>query len=162
MYVGSFYVDKNAVLFSFVAGLAITFLTSILINNVVVGELPDIRLVSEPLLGVSYWGYPLPWMKQVVYPNAGKEIILSHFLINIAYWTGLVFIVEVYYLRNLKIKERVKEKVSKRVKAVREIRRPRKRTRSKIKSKPKKAKKPRPRKSRGKRKTRPKGKRKGK
>jgi|GEM_PF-1865219 len=109
------YVGRKSIIFSLVVGLALTFLTSFLINNVVIGEFPNIRFVSLPIIGVNYWGYPLPWLKQVVYPGELKVPIWSHFVIDIAYWTGLVLIIKVFYLKRVRPKEIVKEKVPARV-----------------------------------------------
>jgi hypothetical protein len=111
------YIEKKLLVFSILIGLGITLLSSVLINNVVIGEFPDIRFVSIPMLGVSYWGYPLPWMKQVVYPGAVKEPIWSHLVINVAYWAFLVSLVELLYLR----KARFKEKVAKRVESISKV-----------------------------------------
>ena len=91
------YIEKKLFVFSILIGLGITLLSSVLINNVVIGEFPDIRFVSIPMLGVSYWGYPLPWMKQVVYPGAVKEPIWSHLVIDVVYWSMFVYIVKGLY-----------------------------------------------------------------
>lgn len=102
-------VKKKILVYSVLIGLGITLLTSLFINSTVIGEFPDIRFVSIPIIGVSYWGYPLPWMKQVVYPGAVKEPIWSHLIINVAYWTGLVVIVKIFYLKKIKVKEKAKK-----------------------------------------------------
>lgn len=90
-------VDRSTLMFSFVIGLAITLLTSMLTNNIIIGEFPNIRFVSIPIIGVMYYGYPLPWLKQVVMPGATREMIWAHLLINIIYWWGLLVLIKVLY-----------------------------------------------------------------
>lgn len=117
------YIGKKVLIFSLLVGLAVTLLTYPLINSVVIGEFPNIRFVSLPIMGVSYWGYPLPWMKQIVYPGAMRELIWSHLVIDITYWTGLVLVVKVYYLKQIRVRQiRVKEKLAKKVRLISEIR----------------------------------------
>jgi len=41
------------------------------------------------LIGVSYWGVPFAWLKQVVYPGATKEIIWHGLLMDIVTWVML-------------------------------------------------------------------------
>jgi len=128
-------VSKKTVVYSFFIGLAITLLTSLFVNNTVIGEFPNIRFVSIPMLGISYWGYPLPWLKQVVYPGATKEPIWIHFIVNVLYWSGLVLIIKAFYLKKIK----VKEKISK-VKAISKIsiKKPKKKRKTKPRRKAKK------------------------
>lgn len=38
------------------------------------------------LIGVSYWGVPFAWLKQIVYPGATKEIIWHGMLMDIVTW----------------------------------------------------------------------------
>jgi hypothetical protein len=90
-------VDRDTIILSFVIGLVITLLTSILTNNIIIGEFPNIRFVSIPIIGVVYYGYPLPWLKQVVVPGAMREIIWIHFVVNIVYWWGLLVLIKVLY-----------------------------------------------------------------
>jgi hypothetical protein len=92
------WVDRETIVFSFIIGLLITLLSSLLINNVVIGEFPNIRFVSIPFIGMTYYGYPLPWMKQAVVPGTVKELILTHLILDVAYWTGFVaLIIKVVY-----------------------------------------------------------------
>jgi len=97
-------VEKRAILRSSVIGLLLTLLTYFMYNSVIVGEFPYIMLASEPMVGAGYWGYPLPWVKQIVYPGAVKQVIWSHFVLNIAYWSVLVLIVDTIYRRTLRAK----------------------------------------------------------
>jgi len=41
------------------------------------------------LIGVSYWGFPFAWLKQVVYPGAPKEVIWQGLLLDVITWTLL-------------------------------------------------------------------------
>jgi len=38
------------------------------------------------LIGVSYWGIPFAWLKQVVYPGATKDIIWQGLLLDVIIW----------------------------------------------------------------------------
>lgn len=104
-------VGRDVIFFSLVIGLLVTLLTSFIINNTVIGEFPNLSFVSIPMVGVSYWGYPLPWLKQVIYPGQMKEPILTHLAIDVAYWAGLVLMIKVLYLRKVKVKDRIAKKV---------------------------------------------------
>lgn len=90
-------VDRDTLIFLFVIGLVITLLTSMLTNNIIIGDFPNIRFVSIPMIGVVYYGYPLPWLKQVVVPDAVRQIIWIHLVINIIYWWGLLVLIKVLY-----------------------------------------------------------------
>lgn len=61
-------------------------------------------LLSNPpdLLGVNYWGYPLPWLKQVVYPDTPKVIIWHYLILDWLIWAGIVFCVRYVIDRLLK------------------------------------------------------------
>lgn len=77
---------RKVALFALAAGVALTALTALGPNTAVIGEFPDVRFVSIPLLGVGYWGGPLPWLKQVVYPGAPVEAIWPNLLADVAFW----------------------------------------------------------------------------
>ncbi len=38
------------------------------------------------LIGVSYWGIPFAWLKQVVYPGVPKEIVWQGLLLDVIIW----------------------------------------------------------------------------
>ena len=44
------------------------------------------------LLGVSYFGYFLPWLKRIVYPGAPLEVIWINFIVNIVIWSVLIYL----------------------------------------------------------------------
>ena len=83
------------------AGLALTLATSLVPNTGVIGEFPDVRFVPVPLLGVSYWGSPLPWLKQVVYPGAPRQLVWPNLLADVAFWVLLLAVVKVLWLKAL-------------------------------------------------------------
>ena len=68
---------KRLVLTSCILGGIITIFSGLLTN------------IPPGLLGVAYWGYPLPWIKQVVYPGAPKVIIWHFFVLDWLIWMGL-------------------------------------------------------------------------
>jgi len=41
---------------------------------------------SYRLLGVSHWGIPLPWITQIVYPNAPKILNWAEFIVDMGFW----------------------------------------------------------------------------
>ncbi len=110
--------DKKLIGISLAIGLMITLLTSFSINTYMVGEFPDIYVVSLPILGVSYSGHPLPWVRQVVYPGAQKEIVLVNLVVDIIFWSGLLLLAMIFNVKSKKgIKfKRLRTKVSKKVK----------------------------------------------
>ena len=78
---------------SVIIGIVVTLITGILMNLNIVGELPNIMVSSEPILGVSYWGYPLAWISQVVYPGAVKQVIWINLIVDIVIWSFFVLVV---------------------------------------------------------------------
>jgi len=68
------------IIIAVIVGGIITLLTGLLSNQ------PD-------LLGVNYWGYPLPWLKQVVYPGTPKVILWDYLILDWLIWVGIVFCV---------------------------------------------------------------------
>ena len=106
------------------AGVGIAMLTALVPNAGVIGEFPDVRFVSIPMLGVSYWGSPLPWLKQVVYPGAPKQLIWPNLLADIAFWVLAVAVVKLFCIRALeKAKPRRAKKAGRRRRAGRKSRR---------------------------------------
>jgi len=93
--------SKRFLPFLLLAGLALTVATSLVPNTGVIGEFPDVRFVSVPMLGVSYWGQPLPWVKQVVYPGAPLEVVWPNLLADVAFWVMLLAVVKVIWLKVL-------------------------------------------------------------
>jgi len=77
-------------IYSLITGIIITLIT---------GFFPNVFLI-----GVSYWGYLLPWTKQIVYPGAPFEILWINFIVDIIIWSVLV------YLTLIGIEEREKKK----------------------------------------------------
>jgi len=90
---------KKIVAFSVLIGLIITLFTSLFVNADVIGEFPKVRFVSIPMLGMSYWGLPLPWLRQVVYPGATKQVIWAHFIVDLIFWIAVVFAAKIMYCR---------------------------------------------------------------
>jgi len=73
-----------------------TFLKSLVLPSLIIGGFITFFLgllpnIPRNLLGVSYWGYPLPWIKQVVYPGAPKVIIWHFLILDWLIWMGLSF-----------------------------------------------------------------------
>jgi hypothetical protein len=85
-------VDRK-IAFSILIGLVVTTVSGMWINLNVVGELPDVQFISEPLLGVSYWGFLFPWLKQVVYPGAVKSVIWQNFVADVFFWSIVGYVV---------------------------------------------------------------------
>jgi len=79
--------NKKIALKSLLLGLAITLVTGVFVNTNVIGEFPDIEITTEPWVGVSYRGYILPWIRQVVYPEAPQEIVLANLIMDVVVWT---------------------------------------------------------------------------
>jgi len=80
-------------IYSMWMSIIITVFSSFLTNSHITGDFPDIRYTSEPVLGVSYWGYPLGWLKQVVIPDAHKVLVWQNFLIDIIIWGLIAFVI---------------------------------------------------------------------
>ena len=64
-------------IYSILTGIIITLLTALFPNVF--------------LLGVSYWGYLLPWLRQLVYPGSKLEIIWVNFFVNILIWSVILY-----------------------------------------------------------------------
>lgn len=93
---------KKMIAFTVLLGFLITVATSLVPNMYVIGEFPYVKCISTPVVGVGYWGVPLPWMKQVVYPGAPKQIIPSHFILDVVFWIVIVFVIKLFYLTVIK------------------------------------------------------------
>ena len=78
MILNSMYI-KRVILPACILGVIITLISGLLPN------------MPTQLLGVGYWGYPLPWIKQVVYPGAPKVIIWHFLILDWIIWMGLSF-----------------------------------------------------------------------
>jgi hypothetical protein len=92
---------RKVAVFAVVAGIAVTALTALVPNTGAIGEFPDVRFVSIPMLGVSYWGSPLPWLKQVVYPGAPKQLIWPNLLADIVFWVVVLAVVKLLWVKVL-------------------------------------------------------------
>jgi hypothetical protein len=65
-------------IYSTLTGILITLLT---------GLFPNVFL-----LGVSYFGYFLPWLRRIVYPGAPLEVLWINFFVNIVIWSVLIYL----------------------------------------------------------------------
>ena len=83
----------NRIVYSLLIGLVVTAVSGISANQIIAGELPSVQLVMQPLLGVNYWGYMLPWLKQIVYPGEVKRVIWQNFAADAVLWTIVAYIV---------------------------------------------------------------------
>jgi len=93
--------SKRILPFLLLAALALTLVTSAVPNTGVIGEFPDVRFVDVPMLGVSYWGQPLPWLKQVVYPGAPTQLVWPNLLADVVFWALLLAVVKVLLMKAL-------------------------------------------------------------
>ena len=59
-------------------GILVTGLTG-LINN-----------TPEGLVGAVHYGYPLPWLYQVVYPGAPMQVDTVKLLVDVAIWSVII------------------------------------------------------------------------
>jgi len=89
--------SSKAWIYSMWISIVITVFSSFLMNNHITGDFPNIRYISEPIIGMNYWGYPLGWLKQAVYPDAPKVLVWQNFLIDIIIW-GLISLLILHYL----------------------------------------------------------------
>lgn len=90
--------DERSPLVGAFAGIVSMLVTSQIYNMAVIGEFPVVRFVSIPLLGVGYWGIPLPWLKQVVYPGAPMEIIAANAAVDLLFWVAVALFMQVSYV----------------------------------------------------------------
>jgi hypothetical protein len=79
--------------FSILLSLMVTLASGFCLNQNVVGELPDVRFVSGPWVGVSYWGFVLPWVSQIVYPGAQKQVLWANFAADVVVWFVAAYLV---------------------------------------------------------------------
>ena len=84
---------KRRIAFSILIGLVVTSVSGLMSNQSIIGELPNARVVSTPILGVSYWGYVLPWLRQVVYPGAAKTVMWLNFAADVIIWSLIACVV---------------------------------------------------------------------
>lgn len=91
-------IDERSPMVGLMIGMVSMLITSQIYNMSVIGEFPVVRFVSIPLLGVGYWGIPLPWLKQVVYPGSPKEVIAANALSDMAFWVAVALFVQMSYI----------------------------------------------------------------
>ena len=85
---------------SILIGIAVTLVSGAFLNPYVVGDFPNIKVVSEPVPSVGYWGYPFAWLKQVVtWPPPPKTIIWQNLIINLVVWSIIPFVVSTVFFR---------------------------------------------------------------
>ena len=81
-----------------IMGLSVTMLLGLFSNRAIYGELPDVRIAYEPILGVGHWGYVLPWLRRILYPGSASEIVWRNLTADIAIWTlvsyALILVIE--------------------------------------------------------------------
>lgn len=78
---------------SLVIGLVITVIGGMRVNENIIGDLPNIQVITQPWLGTTYYGHILPWMKQAVYPGSVRDVIWQNFFVNILIWAGIVYVI---------------------------------------------------------------------
>jgi len=87
-------------IYSILTGIVITLIT---------GFFPNVFL-----LGVSYWGYLLPWAMRTVYPGAPFEILWINFIVDIIIWSVLIYLtllsVEEEKRKTVKVKKKSRRK----------------------------------------------------
>jgi hypothetical protein len=81
-------------IYSILAGLLITLIT---------GLFPNVFL-----LGISYFGYFLPWLRRTAYAGASLEVVWVNLFVDIVIWSVLL------YLAIVSIEEKPKKRVRKR------------------------------------------------
>jgi len=112
--------DKRLLTYSVVLGILITLISSFLTNSYIIGVFPDVQFVSIPVVGVAYYGHPFPWMRQVVYPGAEKEIIWYHLILDLIIWTLVILLIKKTYFKGKgsKTVKGIKSKAKKKLKKV--------------------------------------------
>jgi large-conductance mechanosensitive channel len=86
-------VMKRRLAFSLLIGLVVTVVSALMKNISIIGSVPEIRFVSEPLADVVYWGYVFPWLRQVVSTDAVKVVLWRNFIVDVLVWTAVAYIV---------------------------------------------------------------------
>ena len=81
--------------YSILAGMFITLIT---------GLFPNVFL-----LGVSYWGYFLPWLSKVVYPGATLNVKWVNLFADIVIWSVLLYLA-IVSIEEDKTKKRVRKR----------------------------------------------------
>ncbi len=85
--------EYKQILMTFVLSLGITLITGLIPNN-------------AGLIGVGYWGFPLPWMNQAVVLNPVINFDFSAMIIDLLAWWLIVYVLFFLALR-FKVFERI-------------------------------------------------------
>lgn len=72
------YKEYKTSIYSILTGILITLIT---------GLFPNVFL-----LGVSYFGYFLPWLSKIVYPGATLNVIWVNLLVDVVIWSVLIYL----------------------------------------------------------------------
>jgi hypothetical protein len=103
------YCGRKTLAISAAFGILMTAASSLFLNTQVIGEFPDLIFVSIPMIGFSYWGFPLPWLKVVDYPGAASDVIGTHLLLDAVFWSVLTLLLAVGLERMRGIKKSAKK-----------------------------------------------------
>ncbi|MBN2252144.1 MAG: hypothetical protein JW701_00495 [Kosmotogaceae bacterium] len=87
-------IKRKTILISILLGILLTFVFGQIVNDNIIGEFPNIRFSDMPLLGTTYWGYPLAVYKMVLYPGSTRQVLWIHLMLDVIYWSVLVLIIE--------------------------------------------------------------------
>lgn len=90
-------------IYSVLIGVAITLVSGALFNNLIFGDFPNLVIIagkSGPIPGVGYWGYILPWLKQIVtWPTPPKTIVWPNLIIDVLIWSVIPFLLSLVLFR---------------------------------------------------------------
>jgi hypothetical protein len=95
--------DERSPIIGAFAGIVAMLVTFQAYNMAVIGEFPVVRFVSIPLLGVDYWGIPLPWLKRVVYLGAPTEVIWANAVADLLFWVAVALFLQMSYVLILRL-----------------------------------------------------------
>ena len=115
-------IDRR-IAFSILIGLVVTTVSGMWVNSNIVGELPDVQFITQPLVGAVYWGYVLPWLRQPVVLNPIKSVIWQNFVADVFIWAIVGYIVLTVFKMPIKGKAKVKARPKRRAKPKRRRRR---------------------------------------
>jgi len=86
-----------------IIGFSLTMLLGFLPNRSIYGEIPEIGIAWEPMLGAGHWGYVLPWLTKVVYPGSATEIVWRNLAMDVVIWTlvsyAFILLIEIHHER---------------------------------------------------------------
>jgi hypothetical protein len=74
--------------------ILVTFIVALMLT-LITGMVPN----TGGLMGVGFWGFPLPWRSQMTYPGSVMNLDFATMLIDLIFWWFVIYMIYMLALR---------------------------------------------------------------